>query len=131
MTKKIPYLPKVPDSGFTLLEVLIALAIFAMVSVICYKQIDTSFRTSERIEQKYLALWVAENKLEEFFVERQWPMLGETKSNVEMLSLRWAVKTDVSESEIKNLRKIDVSVFIEDDHSESPVLTLTRYIGKD
>ena len=117
-------------SGFTLLEILVALAIFALISVICYQQIDASFRASTRIEQKYLALWVAESALEELYVDRKWPQTGEKISEYEMADAQWLVKTNISETKIKSLRQIDVSVYPDRNDAEHAVLTLTRYIGE-
>lgn len=128
--KKNIRLEKIAAPGFTLLEVLVALAIFALISITCYRQIDANYRTSERIEKKYLALWVAENKLEEIFIDRKWPLMGETKSDVQIASSRWIVKMNVSETTIKDLRKVEVSVYSDDDQSGGSILTLTRLIGK-
>ncbi len=116
--------------GFTLLEVLVALVIFALVSVTCYRQIDANFRASNRIEQKYLALWLAENALEEIFIDREHQAMGDSSSEVKMASNRWTIKTRISESDIKDLRKIEVSVYPDDKDSSGSVVTLTRFIGK-
>jgi len=118
------------EGGFTLLEILVALAIFALVSVTCYRQIDASFRALTRIEQKYLSLWVAENKLEEIFVERKLPLMGETRYDHEILNSRWAIKMNVSETEIKALRRVDVSVYSDESGADDAILTLTRFVGE-
>jgi general secretion pathway protein I len=121
---------KFRSGGFTLLEILVALAIFALVSVTCYRQIDASFRASTRIEQKYLALWVAESALDEKFVERQWPMTGETISEYEISNSRWVVKMNISEMDIKTLRRVDVSVYTGEKDDDHAILTLTRFVGE-
>jgi general secretion pathway protein I len=116
--------------GFTLLEILVALAIFAMVSISCYRQVDVSFRAITRIEQKYIALWIAESKLEELFVERKYPLAGETKSDYEVLDSQWHIKMRISETDIEKLRVAEVSVYASDDSDEKPILTLTRFVGE-
>lgn len=125
-----PDIDKSHIGGFTLLEILVALAIFALVSITCYRQIDSSFRAATRIEQKYLALWIAESKLEELFVERDWPMVGETRSDYEISDSRWFVKMNISETEIDKLRKIEVSVYSSEGSAEHAILTLTRFMGE-
>jgi general secretion pathway protein I len=117
--------------GFTLLEVMIALVIFAWVSVFCYRQIDIDFKTSARIEQKYLALWMAESTLDEIFVNRQISVTGESRTEVPVLSNRWVVISRISEGSVKKLKKIEVSVYPDDKNVDAPVLTLTRYMSED
>jgi len=115
--------------GFTLLEVLVALAIFALISLICYRQIDSSARASARIEQKYIALWIAENTLEELFIDRNFSSTGESRSDVQVASQKWEVKTEVTASDITDLNRIDVTVY-RDEKASQPVLTMTRFMGK-
>jgi general secretion pathway protein I len=117
--------------GFTLLEVMIALAIFALVSVSCYRQIDIVLKSSARIEQKYLALWMAESTLDEMFVSRQISMTGESRTEVPVLSNRWIVISRISEGSVKKMKKIEVSVYPDDKNTDAPVLTLTRYMSED
>lgn len=116
--------------GFTLLEILVALAIFALISVVCYRQIDASFRAATRIEQKYLALWMAESAIEELFVDRVWPQTGEKTSEYQISDTRWLIKTNISETKIKTLRQVEVSVYPDARDTEHAVLTLTRFIGE-
>jgi len=121
---------KIFSAGFTLLEVLIALAIFALISITCYRQIDASFRASTRIEQKYLALWVAENKLDEIFIERKFPSIGETRYEYKILDTHWVVKMNVSQTDIKELRRVEVSVYPGEKDTEHAILTLSRFVGE-
>lgn len=115
--------------GFTLLEVLIALAIFALISLVCYRQIDASARASARIEQKYIALWIASNTLDEMFIGRNFPATGNTRSTVDVATKKWAVETRVTDSGFADLNKIETTVY-SDERASQPVLTLTRFIGK-
>lgn len=121
---------KFRSGGFTLLEILVALVIFALISVTCYKQIDASFRASKRIEQKYLALWMAESTLEEMFLDRDKRQMGETKAEYEILDSRWVVKTNTVTTEIDSLKRIDVSVYPDERDTDNAVLTMTRFIGE-
>ncbi|KFC05165.1 general secretion pathway protein I [Trabulsiella guamensis ATCC 49490] len=49
--------------GFTLLEVLLALAIFAVVSLTLANSLGITVNGTARVQQQQLALWVADNQL--------------------------------------------------------------------
>ena len=49
--------------GFTLLEVLVALAIFALIAASVLTASARSVRTASQLENKTLAMWVADNRL--------------------------------------------------------------------
>ncbi|HEX5842512.1 MAG TPA: type II secretion system minor pseudopilin GspI, partial [Pseudomonas sp.] len=51
--------------GFTLLEVLVALAIFALVAASVLTATARSLQTASRLEEKTLAMWIADNQLAE------------------------------------------------------------------
>ena len=115
--------------GFTLLEVLVALAIFALISLICYRQIDANARASARIEQKYIALWIAENTLEELFIDRKFSSTGDSKTDIQVASQKWEVETNITASDVTDLNKIEVTVY-SDERATQPILTMTRFMGK-
>ena len=51
--------------GFTLLEVLVALAIFAVVAASVLSASARSLKTAARLEDKTFATWLADNRLQE------------------------------------------------------------------
>lgn len=56
--------------GFTLLEILVALAILAIVSVSVFRSGGNTVRQLSGIEQRTLARWVAENEVAQIRLER-------------------------------------------------------------
>ncbi len=59
--------------GFTLLEVLVALAIFAMVAASVLSASARSLQNASRLEDKTLAMWIADNRLNELQMEQTPP----------------------------------------------------------
>ena len=55
--------PRVTARGFTLIELLIAVAIFAVVAITVYTRSGEAIRQLGALEERTLALWVAENEL--------------------------------------------------------------------
>lgn len=62
--------------GFTLLEVLVALAIFAMVAASVLSASARSLQNASRLEDKTLAMWIADNRLNELQLEQTPPSSG-------------------------------------------------------
>lgn len=115
--------------GFTLLEVLIALAIFALISVTCYKQVAVTVKSMERMETKYKALLIGENAIEEMFLERNWQSASDTVREYEIDDIKWVVSITITETDITNIKQIEARVY-QNNTDDSSIISLTRYIGR-
>lgn len=96
--------------GFTLLEVLIALAIFAVTAIALLSQSSQSVSQSVYLEEKAYALWIAENALTELRLKPEWPSLGEQNDYRSQFGREWGVSVDVSNTSETSLRRVDVRV---------------------
>ena len=70
-------------AGFTLLEVMIALAVFAVVSAALVRNAAVAVRQTTIIEDRSLGIWVAENQLSQMRIRsglmkiiRPWGPIG-------------------------------------------------------
>ena len=96
--------------GFTLLEVMVALAIVALGMMAVHAQLNRYAVGASIIENKVLASWIASNRIAELSVAPQWPALGETREEVDFAQRTWIWHTQISETPVENLRRVDVSV---------------------
>ena len=96
--------------GFTLIEVMVALVIVALGMTAVYSQISRYAVGAAFIEEKTLASWIAANRLTELSIEPTWPAIGDNEEEVEFAGRYWIVRTEVSETEVENLRRVDVYV---------------------
>lgn len=94
--------------GFTLLEVLIALAIVAMSAGALLGTITSSASNVIYLKDKTLAEWVAMNRLTEIRIARQFPSPGKRTGSAEMGGQRWQWEEEVSELPIEGMLRIDV-----------------------
>ena len=67
--------------GFTLLEVLVALAIFAVVAASVLATSARSLQNAARLEDKTLAMWIADNRLAEMQLAATPPGTGATRAS--------------------------------------------------
>jgi general secretion pathway protein I len=94
--------------GFTLLEVLIALAIVAMSVGALLGTITSSASNVAYLKDKTLAEWVALNRLTEIRIAQQMPDKGNRTGNTVMAGMRWQWEQEVTELPIKGMFRIDV-----------------------
>ncbi len=115
-------------TGFTLLEVMIALAVFAISAIALLSQSNQGITQARYLEEKSYALWIAENKLTELRLAQEWPPTGEKKNQVTQFDRQWSIKTAVSDTGEKSLRRVDVEVSRAGD--QGSLSSLRGYIGQ-
>lgn len=94
--------------GFTLLEVLIALAIVALSAGALLGSVTSSASNVIYLKQKTLAEWVALNRLTEIRIDKDMPSLGKRKGNSVMGGMRWEWEEEVTELPIQGSFRIEV-----------------------
>lgn len=118
------------NGGFTLLEVLIALAVLAILASAVVSQTSHSTRQLQILEQKTHALWVAEYHLNKLRIADQWPSIGRSSQTIEYAGNNWLINTQISSTSEPWLRKITVMISSDHDASQQNIITLTGYKGK-
>lgn len=121
------------ESGFTLIEVLVALGVFVAVALSLDSIMGADIGGVMRYEDKTLATWVASNKLVELQVYQRWPANGRSDDEAESGGRKWFVETTVADGPYPETRRVDIAVgpkpekFGEQKH---PVATLTGLLAK-
>lgn len=116
------------QAGFTLLEMLVALVLFAIVAGGFMAAGRQALTQVGRLEDKTLASWVAENTMAELRAARGWPELGTRSSRAAMGGRMFDVRVQVQATGNADMRRLDVSVLPEGD--AEALLTLTGYLGR-
>lgn len=114
--------------GFTLLEVMIALAVFAVSAFALVNQTSQSVKQLDYLKQKTYALWIAENKLTELRLEPDWPALGTYTETITDFGQKWRIEADVVNTSEAMLRRVDLSVALSG--SDVHMLKLQGFIGQ-
>ena len=112
--------------GFTLLEVLAALAVISVALVALFSALSQGTRLTSRVEERMIGNWVASNSMTELKVGNNWPELGEQTIDVQMAGRSWYVLQDIKATEDENIRRIDITVSL-DSKGEFRVASLFGY----
>lgn len=89
------------NAGFTLLEVMIALSIFAVTASVIAIANTQALRGARQIEEQTQARWVAQNYLIELRLQNTLPDAGVNQETVVYNNLNWVVETEVNLIEIE------------------------------
>jgi len=120
---------KQQQSGITLLELLVALAVFSISAISILDTISSTSRVVEHIEQKTIAHWIAGNQLTEIQLKSDWPNITVLRTEVDMSDRHWFLVTKVEATARADMRKITVEVRINKD-SQSPLTARSAFAGK-
>jgi len=116
------------ERGFTLLEVLVALAVIAIPLVAIMGNITTNVTNAAYLRDRTLAHWVAMNEVAQQQLDNQWPGQGEQKDETLMAGKTWYVKLKVKTTDDPNVRRLDVEVRAHKD-DDRPLDTMVAYLG--
>ena len=119
--------------GFTLIEVLVAVAILALalgaVIVAGSRYVDNTVY----LREKTLATWIAHNVIVEAMLLNRVPDQGKKEDDeVEFAGRRWTWQTEVHSTPDPDLRRMDVSVWREeaDEDDDSPLIKLSAFVPR-
>jgi len=115
-------------TGFTLLEVLVALAVLALTMGAVIKAVGDYTGNQAYLRDRTLAVWVARNVLAEQQLESAWPGVGEIKGNSDMGGREWSWLVTVTQTEEEELRRLDVKVHMIDDDDSEPLAVLSGFL---
>jgi general secretion pathway protein I len=114
--------------GFTLLEILVALAVLALSMGAVIKATSDYTASQSHLRDRTMATWVARNVLADYQMRMEWPTIGEKKGTMDMGGREWRWLARTSQTEEKELRRLDVEVRPEDDTDAEPLTTLSGFL---
>jgi len=114
--------------AFTLVEVMVALAIIALSLTAVSAKMGRMIDTSNSMRERTYASWIAQNKITELRLANVLPEVSATSGEVEYANTTWRWRAVISESGIENLFRVDVAVSYED--GDDVVRTVTGFIGE-
>ena len=112
-------------AGFTLIEVLVALAIVAVALSAGIKAAGALGNNAKRLADVSAAQWCADNQLAELKLLRNTPGVGDLEFSCDQLGRRYTGHLVVRPTPNPNFRRIDAQMF---DDAGVPLLTLSTVL---
>ncbi len=112
------------NRGFTLVEVLVALAVIAIAFGAIMRTLAQSIDVSANLRDRALAMWVAQNRLARQQADRAWPSADTREGTDAMGGREWRWRELVANTPDADLRRIEIQIrAIQDD------AVLARLVG--
>jgi general secretion pathway protein I len=115
-----------PKTGFTLVEVLVALAIVAVALAAGFRSVAQSAETATALKARTLALWVAQNRLAAAQLET--PAVGEREGNELQAGALFVWRQSVSGTPNPAFRRVEITV-ADASRSDYVLSRLVGYVG--
>lgn len=107
-------------SGFTLIEVLVALAIFAVAVASLSGAIQNNVKNATYLKNKTVAHWIASNKMVELLQTGKYPPLTDRVDKVEYAGREWVVNTRITKQAVEYARGVYISAGIQGEDDDDP-----------
>ena len=117
------------DRGFTLLEVMVALAIFATLSIALFSAVQHIAVNSASLAERTQALWIADNRMNELRTGMQQPSMRSTQERIEFGGRSWWLSSDVEAAPDNRLLKIELRVSAESSPQRARQYSHARLLG--
>jgi general secretion pathway protein I len=125
----IEYKQSNKTSGFTLIEVMLAMAVFAIAGVALLSAATNNARNISYLEDKMFANWVASNQLVATHLVKTWPPKNKLKGEVELGGRTWFWHQKVVKTTDKNMRQIVMEIRLKAG-DELAIGSITTYVSK-
>ena len=122
--------------GFTLLEMLIAIAIIGVIGAAVSTAVGGVANQTRGLEQRAVASWIASNHLTRMrMLQRREPQSlpeGTKQTRLVFADRQWEVETEVKSTDHPWIRRVEVSVFEATDEAgrQGPYGQLSGFLGQ-
>ena len=97
-------------SGFTLIEMLVALAVVAIALAAISSNFIQYFDSTSHLRDNTIARWIAENQLVRTRIESPWPSLGTYQGTIRYAEREWSWEKVVRASPDRDFRQVEIQV---------------------
>jgi general secretion pathway protein I len=113
--------------GFTLIEVMVALAIVAVSLGAGIRAAGSLTGNTQRLADLSAAQWCADNQVTDLRLAHLYPDIGDSTWSCDQLGRSFAGRQIVRPTPNPNFRRVDEQVF---DEAGSPIVTLSTVMGR-
>ncbi|MBU3005855.1 type II secretion system minor pseudopilin GspI [Paraglaciecola arctica] len=117
------------SAGMTLLEVLVALFIFALTGTAIMKAASDHLTGVGQIEDITFATWVANNRLNQVHIDNTWPIKNNKKGEQEMAGRLWYWQQRTIKTSDDEMVQVEITVGLDEQYQES-ITSVSTFIAK-
>ena len=117
------------NRGFTLIEVMVALTIFALAASMLMLSDGTSIRQTRYMQEKVLASQIADHYLNVLQAENRWSSGGKQSRVQDYAGLNWYVREQITATGMVDFSQVQVEVFIGSEEPEKNAAPLSRLVS--
>ena len=96
--------------GFTLIEVVVALAIVIIAFMAMYGSMMQSVAATTLMQEKTIATWIAFDRITELRINNEFPEDDESTDEIEMAGTEWVFTTRIIPTESEDILRVIVRV---------------------
>lgn len=115
--------------GFTLIEVLVAVAVLGLAMGAVLASSSQYANNAIYLRDKTFASWVAHNQLNEWHLQEEWPKTGTREGSSEMAGRDWYWTAEISKTPDPRIRRVDLSVSLEEGDDAPSLLTVSAFLA--
>lgn len=120
---------RVSTRGFTLLEVMVSLAVVSIGLIAVFNGIIQMAHSTSTLRERALADWIAMNQISEIRLSGEFPDVGDSNDTVEFAGREWRWTARISETGVENLRRIDMAVAY-DELPDDVITLMTGFVSR-
>ena len=118
------------QSGFTLIEVMVALTIIAIALGALLNTSGTQASSAAYLKQKTLAHWIATNELTQIRISKEFPDIGDERGSTEMANKEWYWIRTTKKTADDNARKVSYTLYADEDYEQN-LTSLIAYVTRE
>ncbi|MDK2125847.1 type II secretion system minor pseudopilin GspI [Parachitinimonas caeni] len=108
--------------GFTLIEVLVALAVLGIALAAAIRATSGVIDGSIDLRRHLAAGWVAQNRLASYAASSEWPDVGEREGREEQAGMQFTWHESVRETPDRSFRRVEIRVKADGAQNDSATL---------
>lgn len=116
------------SQGFTLIEVMVALSIFALAAVASLQAASGHLSSITVLQEKMYAQYVASNRMAEIRLQQRWPVRDNQQGEALMGGQRWNWQQQVAATVTPNV--VAITVIVSRDGEDGEASRLMSYYRK-
>lgn len=119
----------IKQRGMTLLEVIVALAVFSIAAVSITKSLGEQMANMPILEERTMAQWVADNQMVEAHLESKFPDIGRKDGQEKLANKDWYWRKQVVKTTDDNFRMIRITIS-DDERFARVIAEVSSYVLK-